>query len=431
MKKMKKSTFFTVFLSLQLAAAALAQEPGDTLWTQTYGGSGDDYGQSIQQTTDGGYIIAGYTDSFGAGNVDFYLVKTDADGDVLWTQTFGGDGWDFSYSVQQTADGGYIVGGYSTSFGAGDADFYLVKTDADGVSVWAQIYGGSEHDYGHSVRQTADGGYIMTGYTRSFGAGDYDVYLVKTDADGDALWTHTYGGGLRDYAKSVRQTGDGGYIIAGYTESFGAGEYDVYLVKTDADGYADWTGTYGGIYYDNSQSVQQTTDGGYIAVGRTDSFGPGGDIYLVKTDADGGALWPRNYGGANNDYGRSVQGTDEGGYIIASNTNSFGEGGYDIYLIKTDADGDAVWTRTYGGGGDDYGQSVQQTTDGAYIIGGYTDSFAAGDHDVYMVKVAGETAEDIPTLSEWGMIILALLLLAVGTVAVVKRRKRIAVDNTV
>lgn len=419
---MKKSTFFTVLLSLLLVAAALAQEPGDILWTQTYGGSGDDYGQSVQQTTDGGYIIAGYTDSFGAGNVDFYLVKTDANGDALWTQTYGGDGWDFSYSVQQTTDDGYIIGGYSTSFGAGDADFYLVKTDADGVGIWAQIYGGSEHDYGHSVRQTTDGGYIMTGYTRSFGAGDYDIYLVKTNADGQPLWTSTYGGSQRDYAKSVRQTIDGGYIIAGYTECFGAGDYDIYLVKTNADGYALWTNTYGGSNYDNSQSVQQTTDGGYIVVGRTDSFGPGGDIYLVKTDVNGGAQWTHNYGGANNDYGRSVQQTNDGGYIIASNTNSSGAGGYDAYLVKTDADGDILWTRTYGGSGDDYGQSVKQTTDGGYIVAGYADSFAAGDHDVYMVRVAGETAEPIPTLSEWGMLIMGLSLLAIGTVAVVRRR---------
>ena len=201
---------------------------------KTYGGTSDDYGYSVEQTADGGYIIAGQTTSFGAGNSDVYLIKTDASGNTTWTKTFGGAYSDVARSVQPTADGGYIIAGYTESFGAGSYDVYLIKTD----TTWTKTFGGTSHDYGYSVEPTADGGYIIAGSTRSFGAGIDDVYLIKTDAIGNATWTITFGGTDFDYGQSVRQTSDGGYIIAGYTSSFGAGFYDVYLIKTDANGNA-------------------------------------------------------------------------------------------------------------------------------------------------------------------------------------------------
>jgi len=207
-----------------------------TSWWRTYGGTGSDYGYSVQQTLDGGYIVAGSTGSFGAGGGDFYLIKTDASGDALWTRIYGGTGYDYGYSVQQTLDGGYIIAGYTQSSGAGSYDVYLIKTSASGDTLWTRTYGGADGDGGFSVQQTSDTGYIITGYTYSFGAESTDVYLIKTDASGDTLWTRTYGGTGYDYGRSVRQTLDGGYIIAGYTHSFGAGCDDVYLIKTDANG---------------------------------------------------------------------------------------------------------------------------------------------------------------------------------------------------
>ena len=210
---------------------------GDTIWTRTYGGSDDDAGWSVAQTTDGGYIIAGWTESFGAGMEDVYLVKTDVEGDTLWTHTYGGSSTDWGYFVAQTTDSGYIVAGRTASFGAGSSDFYLVKTAPDGDTIWTRTYGGTDSDYGYSVVQTTDGGYIVAGGTRSFGAGEYDVYLVKTDALGDTIWTRTYGGSDYDGCRSIVQTSDGGYIIVGETKSFGAGLHDVYLIKTDSLGY--------------------------------------------------------------------------------------------------------------------------------------------------------------------------------------------------
>jgi hypothetical protein len=382
-----------VILVVLCSVFLFAQGP-DTLWTKTYGGSDVDYGYSVQQTTDGGYIIVGYTSSFGAGGNDVYLIKTDANGDTLWTRTYGGSDTETGWSVQQTTDGGYIIGGATNSFGAGSHDAWLIKTDANGDTLWTKTYGGSDVDYGYSVQQTTDGGYVIAGRTISFGAGSADVYLIKTDVNGDTLWTRTYGGSdieYSGYGQSVQQSTNGGYVIIGSTKSFGAGDYDFYLIKTDANGDTLWTRTYGGSNNDYGQSVRQWIDGGYIIVGYSSSFGAGSyDVWLIKTDANGDTLWTRTYGGSGLEYGYSVQQSSDSCYIIAGSTNSFGAGYQDVYLIKTDANGDTLWTKTYGGTDWDYGWSMQQTTDGGYIIAGRTKSFGAGNHDVYLLKIEAE-----------------------------------------
>jgi hypothetical protein len=390
---MKRLFILTGILVLLLASTAAA-DPGDTLWTRTYGGGDLEEGWCVQQTHDGGYIIAGHTASFGAGNYDVYVVKTATNGDTVWTRSYGGGATDMGFFVQQTSDGGYIIAGQTESFGAGSYDVWLIKTDANGDTLWTRTYGGGDNDKGFSVQQTSDGGYIIVGYTCSFGAGTEDVYLVRTDSSGDTLWTHTYGRRYDDYGRSVQQTSDGGYIIAGYTESFGAGATDVYLLKTDSSGDTLWTRTYGGDQRDYGWEVVVTPDGGFAVAAHTASFGAGrDDVYLVKTDASGDSLWTRTYGGSLLDHGFSLQHTSDGGYVVAGYTNSFGAGGYDLYVVKTDANGDILWTRTYGGSGYDYARSVRQTTDGGYIVAGYTESFGAGGYDVYLVKLAGEGPE--------------------------------------
>jgi hypothetical protein len=386
-------------------------------WQKTFGGSSYEWGYSVQQTSDGGFIIAGYTDSFGAGNHDVYLIKTDSSGTLLWQKTFGGSNDDWAYSVQQTSDGGYIIAGQTQSFGTG-GDVYLIKTDSAGNLLWQKTFGGSNtDDYAYSVQQTTDGGYIIAGTTFSFGAGNSDVYLIKTDSGGNSQWQKTFGGSNYDEGRSVQQTADGGYIVAGWTNSFGDPNGDVSLIKTDSEGNSQWQKTFGGSNTDYGYSVQQTSDCGYIIAGSTGIVEmkmdeENGwiylrykyfDVYLLKTDSNGNLQWQKTFGGSNYDEGRSVQQTADGGYIVAGETDGITEYGYDssgywtshrcfdAYLLKTDPNGNSQWQKTFGGSNEDYSESVQQTSDGGFIIAGTTYSFGAGNGDVYLIKVAPES----------------------------------------
>ncbi len=357
------------------------------VWERTFGGGDEDRGFSIRQTSDGGFIIVGDTYSYGAGNSDIYLIKTDASGNELWSHTYGGISNDESSCIQLTSDGGYIIAGGTESYGAGDCDVYLVKTDASGNEQWSNTYGGSAYDRGRFVLQTNDDGYVIVGNTYSFGAGDNDVYLIKTDASGDTTWTKTFGGINDERGDCVQQTADGGYIITGLTWSFSSGHFDVYLIKTDASGSEEWYQTFGGNNEDAGKSVQQTIDGGYIITGYTYSYGAGGDdLWLIKTNSNGNVTWDHTFGDYSLDGGNFVQPTSDDGYIVTG-WNSAGAGLADLWLIKTDVYGNSEWDYKFGGSLDDVGSVVQQTTDGGFIMVGTTESSGAGSHDVYLVKI--------------------------------------------
>ena len=359
-------------------------------WWKTFGGSSSyEYGFSVQQTSDGGYIIAGTVYSFRGYETDIYLVKTDALGESLWTKTYGENDSNEGKSVQQTSDGGYIIAGFTEPGSQGWADVCLIKTDATGNLLWSETYGGPDFDKGNSVHQTSDGGYVIAGYSESFGSGDSDVYLIRTDANGCTLWTRIYGGEYDEKGHSVQETDDGGYIIAGNTSYSPAGWSDVYLIKTDTLGDTLWTKTYGETDWDAAYSVQQTSDGGYITTGVTESFSNDiGDVYLIKTDSLGDTLWTRTYGGDSEDIGYSVQETTDGGYIIAGSTKSFGEGWEEnVYLIKTNKSGRKLWTISIGGTSPDGAYSIQQTSDQGYITAGWSESFGSGGADIYLIKI--------------------------------------------
>jgi len=262
--------------------------PPEEEWNKTFGGKDYDEGWCGQQTSDGGYIITGGKDlDFYMGTGNIWLIKTDSTGNMVWNRTFGGNNYDASYCIQQTTDSGYIILGQTYSFGPGHSDVWLIKTDSGGNNVWNKTFGGTSFDRCNFVQQTTDGGYIITGYTLSFGDDNsYDVWLIKTDSDGNEEWNRTYNETIFDVGWCGLQTSDGGYIIAGIKEFHVGG--DVWLIKTDSTGNMMWNRTFGGINHDNGKCVQQTTDNGYIITGSTVSFGAGeDDVWLIKTDKDG------------------------------------------------------------------------------------------------------------------------------------------------
>jgi len=391
-----------VALALLVSRSSVAQS-GDEQWNRTFGGSGWDVGFSVAQTSDGGYIVAGYTRSYGAGGNDVWLIKTNSEGNRQWSRTFGGSDWDGAYCVAQTSDGGYIVAGYTRSYDAGADDAWLIKTDSEGNEQWNRVFDGSGWDGAYSVEQTTDGGYILTGWRGSYiGRHQNDIWLIKTDSEGNEQWNRVFGGLLLDVGRCVRQTSDGGYIVIGKTWSYGAGCYDVWLIKTDSEGNKQWNRTFGGSEWDVGNCVAQTSDGGYIIAGRTTSYGAGaGDAWLIKTDSEGDEQWNQTFGGSGYDVGYCVTQTSDGGYIIAGEARSYADSRGDAWLIKTDSEGDEQWSQTFGGlGYYDVSYSVDQTSDGGYIVTGWTRSYGAGRDSVWLIKV-GVNPADSTTGDKW------------------------------
>ena len=252
---------------------------------------------------------------------------------------------------------------------------------------WEHTIGGETLDCGNSVQQTTDGGYVITGYSMSNITSRSEVYLFKTDSSGNVLWAKKYGDWYSKYGNAIQQTNDGGYVIVGDTYSNGNVGFDIYLIKTNSYGDTLWTKTYGGNNEDRGFSVQQTTDGGYIISGQTDLFGiSNGDVYLIKTDSYGDTLWTRTFGGSHQDYGQSVQQTTDGGYVITGKT--FGNGIVDIYIIKTDSLGNTEWEKKHDLEGFETGCSIQETTDGGFVITGETYPFDTliNSHNVFILK---------------------------------------------
>lgn len=358
-------------------------------WIKTYGTINEDEGNVVQQTFDGGYIITGSSFPNNPWDSDLYVIRTDNNGNTLWTKTYGGLDMEIGVDLKQTTDNGFIICGYYADSGPGGFDVWLLKTNSSGDTLWTNTYGGAFNDYGNSVFQTDDGGYVIIGSTESYGAGSSDYWILKTNASGDSLWSTTYGGLYNEIAFEAQATSDGGYIIAGYKQIQGYTNADVWLLKIYSNGEEEWSQTYGGDYGELAYSVQETADAGFILSGYTRSFGSGGDdVYLIKTDMYGDTLWTKTFGGASNDAGNSVFETAEGDFIVCGNTFSFSEDGdMDLWLIKTDISGYTLWTRTYGGTGAELGYSVIESFDGKLTACGFTSSYGAGNKDVWLLHL--------------------------------------------
>jgi hypothetical protein len=360
-------------------------------WNRTYGGSGADTAVWMIQTSDGGYAAIGYTQSFGVGFPDYYLVKTDSAGNMQWNKTYGKPGiTDLGFTVIQTSDSGYLLAG-TTNFTAtnAQADGLLIKTDSSGNMVWNKTYGNSNTDESTNfIIQSNDGGYALMGFaTRS---GVSNEWLIKIDANGNMLWNQTYISPLTFAPRMLIQTSDGGYAMGGVANTTTQGN-DFLLAKTDSLGVMLWNKTYGGAGDDSATGLALAADGGYVLAGYTNSSVVSGqDGWLVKTDVNGNTLWNMTYGGAGNDSFQRIIRTNDGGYAISGVTNSFGAGGNDLWFVKVDSLGNTQWTRTFGGALADSGAMLRQTTDGAYVVIGNTASFGAGGQDFNLVKLGVE-----------------------------------------
>ena len=361
-------------------------------WSNTYGGSQNDYSYAFAATSDGGGVVVGYTESFGVGYRDVWVLKLDNQGNISWQKRYGGTGLDAAYSILQNTDGSYIVQGYTGSYGAGDFDILLLKLDSNGNIIWQKAYGGPNFERGYSIKQTLDNGYVIAGYTGTDGASEgssNDILVLKVDSNGNLSWMKTYGGSKGDHVKSITATSDGGSLVTGFTESFGSGGRDLFVLKLDSSGNVTWMKTYGTSGNDVSYANGlENEDGSYMVAGATNSFGTGDfDFWLLKLDSTGNIIWQKTYGGISRDVATALQQTTDGGYILTGQTASFGTGIYDTLLLKLDSDGTIIWQKNYGGPGDGHAFAVQESINGDFILAGYENSSGAGGYDYSVMKV--------------------------------------------
>jgi hypothetical protein len=426
-------TLFLSFTLLVFYTFSIAQPGISTQWQKCYGGSLYEEIKGVngsRQTSDGGFIMVGGSESFDGdvtgyhGGYDYWVVKTDQSGTIEWQKCYGGSDTDIAASVQQTDDGGYIIGGTSKSTNGnvtgnhGNADYWVIKTDPSGNIQWQKSYGGSEWEELFCITQTTDGGYIMTGFTGSFGGqvvgnhGRGDIWTVKINANGVIQWSRCYGGSEGDEGRCIQQVSDGGYIIAGWTLSNDDdvsglhGSYDYWIIKISGSGDIQWQKCYGGSYWDEAHSIIQTSDGGYIFAGWSSSFNGDvtsnhgqADYWVVKIDPLGVIEWEKSYGGSYEDIANCIVQTNDGGYIIAGGSNSYdgdvtvNHGNKDAWLVKTDPSGLIQWQQSFGGQAYDLAYCIQQTSDGTYFTTGYTgDQPSAlpgnhGNNDYYAIKL--------------------------------------------
>jgi len=323
------------------------------------------------QSNDSGFVLAGTESTFGAGIHDMYLVKTDRSGNLLWTKTYGGLGSSVGNSIATNSSGDYLIAGYTTGFGTGNEDIYLVNTDSSGTLRWSKCIGGTDYERARTCVAISDGSYAVAGYTRSVATGFQDAYLCKINNSGNVIWNKTYSSGANyfDIFNSIHQTNDGGFVLIGSSTSCGGCSPDVMLIKTDSGGTPQWARTYDGGVYDIGTFIKQTNDNGYIITGITNGPNyPATDVCVIKTDSTGDVEWAKSYGDTMSDEGYWIEQTMDGGFIITG---------------RTQVSGGGSWSGAFGSSNIDYGYSVKQTADNGYMVAGVC-QFT--DYDMYLVK---------------------------------------------
>ena len=422
---------FTICLLL-INAFVNAQAPAIE-WQKSLGGSGDDYPKAMQQTNDGGYIVAGSSNSIDGdvtgnhGGLDCWIVKLNSTGNIEWQKCLGGSSFDLANAIQQTADGGYIVAGKSVSKD-GDAigrtesgDFWIVKLNSTGNIEWQKGFGGSGFETANTIQQTTNGGYIVAGLSTSNDGdvtgnhgGRADAWVVKLNSTGNIEWQKCLGGSSYDYASAIQQTKDDGYIVAGYSDSNDGdvtgnhgGNGDCWVVKLNSTGNIEWQKSLGGSLSDEAYAVKETKDGGYIVAGYSSSSDgdvTGGygayDYWVVKLNSAGNIEWQKGLRSGLDNFAYSIQQTTDDGYIVSGYSSHSDDDvtGFhfsdDYYIVKLNSTGNIEWQKRLGGSGEDRPfATIQQTTDGGYIVAGYSlsvDGDVTGNHgraDYWVVKL--------------------------------------------
>ena len=408
-KQNMKNLLFTSIVTLLSVTFSLAQPT--VQWQKSVGGTGNDYAESIQQTNDGGYIVVGISysnDGDVSGNQgasDCWVVKLNAFGTIEWEKSMGGSGDDNARLIQQTNDGGYIFIGPSDSNDGdvsgnhGNLDYWAVKLTSTGVIEWQKSLGGTGYEYAQYIQQTSDGGYIAAGSSFSNDGdvsgnhGGFDCWVVKLNNEGTIVWQKSLGGLSNDEAESIQQTNDGGFILAGHSDSNDGdvsgnhGGPDYWVVKLSSIGTIEWQKSLGGSGSDQAKSVQQTNDGGYIVAGYTSSND--GDVsvnygyldyWVVKLNSLGTIEWQKTLGGSDFDLAQSIQQTNDGEYIVAGYSYSndvdvqSSQGNQDFWVVKLSNIGTIEWEKSLGGSGLENASSIQQTNEGGFIVAGSSNS---------------------------------------------------------
>ena len=302
-------------------------------WSKTFGGNDEELGSFVLYTEDGGCIATGYTKSFGSGLADLWLVKVDQNGTEEWNKTFGGTGWEEGNSIKETDDGGYILIGDTTSFGVGEFDIWLIKVNQTGDEQWNKTFGGIKDESGRSIEKTDDGGYIIAAETENFGAGDYDIWLIKVNQTGDEQWNKTIGSEDSDQCNEIIKTDDGGFIIAGHNIETETSKFNGILVKIDGDGTVQWETLVVKKGAAGTSSVD-TNEDGYIAVGYSGEYGLEQNLLVAKIDSSGNVIWNRSIGGDYLDAGIWIERCSNKHYFVTGYQDKNGDGITDMWLLK-------------------------------------------------------------------------------------------------
>ena len=391
-----------ILLALICTPALLLAQAPDTVWTKTFGGTGVDQCFDCLQTSDGGFIMVGYTESGGAGNEDVWLIKTDSFGNVEWDETYGSaEEDDRGYSFCETFDGGYIIAGYTTNK-LGYNDILVIKTDITGNMEWEEVFGGFyavEECY--SIIQTSDSSYVMCG-------GNEDIWLLKIDQSGVLLWENSFGLDLSDYGDCVIERSDGGLALIGCSWD-SIGYLNMTLILTDSIGNHEYSRYYWNPNSQRGGELLQTSDGGFIIIGETSATSNGHyDVWLVRTDDQCNMIWESKFGGYDDDHGTSLDITPSGEYLISGYSEYVSTYHYDLWAILADTSGTMIWDMAFGESGDEEGHAIELTADGGLIIGGSTSSYGAGLDDYWLIRTEPLVAiESSPSIFSDNLVLLS------------------------